>query len=213
MTAQRKQAAQSGAGAGKRAQERRVAQLWAPLKIPQAEQRLSHSDRIEKERRQAPSPSELNKKTKRFYFRGSDSHCHEEWLVGCGSLHKLDYGQRVFTIYYPFGDRHVCPAKIPALAFDKHVVMIERHSRPYLSPILSDHHPAIYGEARGPVPRLSGQAGMQGHLFLSSSALSQALVEADHGFKIAILGKANLHNQTINTRLCASTNSAILAIE
>jgi hypothetical protein len=91
--------------------------------------------------------------------------------------------------------------------------MIEQHSRPYLSPILGDHHPAIHWEACGTVSRLSGQAGMQGHLFLSSSALSQSLVEADHGFKIAILGKANLHNQTFKTGLCALTYSAILAIE
>src|SRR5262245_62063071 len=107
----------------------------------------------------------------------------------------MDYGQRVLTIYYPFGDRHVCPAEIPPLAFDKHVVMIEQHSRPYLSPILSDHHPAIYGEARGPVPRLAGQAGMHGHLFLSSSALSQSPVESFQGIKIAILGKADFHRR------------------
>ena len=62
MTAQRKQAAQSRPGAGKRAQERRVAQLRTLLEIPQAEQRLTHPDRIEKERRQAPSPSKLNQK-------------------------------------------------------------------------------------------------------------------------------------------------------
>src|SRR5262245_27491414 len=73
---QRKQTAQPCPGAGKRAQERRVAQLRSLLKIPQAEQRLAHSDRIEKERRQAPSPSKLNQKTKRFYFRGSDSYSH-----------------------------------------------------------------------------------------------------------------------------------------
>src|SRR5262249_7490407 len=90
------------------------------------------------------------------------------------------------------------PAEIPLLAFDKNVVMIEQHSRPYLSPILSDHHPAIYGEARGPVPRLAGKAGMQGHLFLSSPALSQSLVESDHGLKIAILGKADFHRRPLN---------------
>src|SRR5215510_15010896 len=75
-TTQRKQTAQPRRGAGIRAQERRVAQLRSLLKIPQAEQRLAHPDRIEKERRQAPSPSKLNQKTKRFYFRGSDSYPH-----------------------------------------------------------------------------------------------------------------------------------------
>src|SRR5215831_130651 len=75
-TTQRKQTAQSRPGAGKRDQERRVAQLRSLLKIPQAEQRLAHPDRTEKERRQAPSPSKLNQKTKRFYFRGSYSYSH-----------------------------------------------------------------------------------------------------------------------------------------
>src|SRR5262249_37113180 len=93
--------------------------------------------------------------------------------------------------------------------------MIEQHSRPYLSPILSDHHPAIYGEARGPVPRLAGQAWMQSHLFLSSPALSQSAVESDHSLKIAILGKADFHRRPLQTRtgLCASTYSAIFALE
>src|SRR5262249_38626271 len=91
--------------------------------------------------------------------------------------------------------------------------MIEQHSRPYLSPILSDHHPAIYGQARGPVPGLSGQAGMQGDLFLSSPALSQSPVESDHGLKIAVLGKADFHSHPFKNGLCAYTYSASFAIE
>jgi hypothetical protein len=63
--------------------------------------------------------------------------------------------------------------------------MVKHDRRPHLSSILSDHHLAIHGEACGPVSRLSGQAWVQGYLFFSSPAFSQALVESsDSGYVI-----------------------------
>src|SRR5262245_60931786 len=76
---------------------------------------------------------------------------------------------------------------------NKYVVMVKHDRRSYLSSILSDHHPAIYGEARGPVLRLSRQAWMQGDLVFSSPALSQALVESSDSRYVIICDETNVH--------------------
>src|SRR5215475_1434379 len=72
--------------------------------------------------------------------------------------------------------------------------MVKLDRRPHLSSIFGDHHPAIDREACGPVSRLSGQAGMQGDLFFSSPALSQALVESSYGRYVIICGETNVHD-------------------
>jgi hypothetical protein len=71
--------------------------------------------------------------------------------------------------------------------------MVKHDRRSHLSSILSDHHPAIYREAWGPVSRLSRQFGAQGDLFFSSPALSQALVESSDSRYVSICGETNVH--------------------
>src|SRR5262245_257350 len=72
--------------------------------------------------------------------------------------------------------------------------MVKLDRRPHLSSIFGNHHPAIDREACGPVSRLSGLAGMQGDLFFSSPALSQALVEPSYGRYVIICGETNIHD-------------------
>jgi hypothetical protein len=71
--------------------------------------------------------------------------------------------------------------------------MVKHERSPHLSSIFSDHHPAIHGEACGPVSRLSGQTEAQSDLFLSSSALSQAPVESNDSGYVIIRGETNVH--------------------
>jgi len=108
-------------------------------------------------------------------------------------FYKLNDGQRVSAIYYSFGNRHIQPTTVPLFAVNKYVVMVKHDRRSHLSSILSDHHPAIYREARGPVSRLSGQSDAQAYLFFSSPALSQALVESSDSGHVIICGEANVH--------------------
>jgi hypothetical protein len=72
--------------------------------------------------------------------------------------------------------------------------MIKQDRRPYLSPVLRDHHPATHGETCGPVSRLSGQAEARGELFFPSSAVSQALIESSYGWYVIIYGETNVHD-------------------
>jgi hypothetical protein len=71
--------------------------------------------------------------------------------------------------------------------------MVKHGRRPHLSSILSDHHPAIYRKTCWPVSRLSRQAWVQGYLFFSSPALSQAPVESSDSRYVSICGETNVH--------------------
>src|SRR5262245_2602896 len=72
--------------------------------------------------------------------------------------------------------------------------MVKHSRRSHLSSILSDHHPAIDGEACGSVLRLSRQFGEQGDLFFSSPALSQSLVESSDSRYVIICDETNFHD-------------------
>src|SRR5215813_2276720 len=72
--------------------------------------------------------------------------------------------------------------------------MVKHDRRPHLSSILSDHHPAIDREACGPVSRLSRQFRAQGDLFLSSPALSKALVESSDSRYVIVFDYTNVHD-------------------
>src|SRR5215475_2015882 len=101
------------------------------------------------------------------------------------------------AIYYPFGNRHVQPTKIPLLAVNKYVVMVKQDRRPHLSSVLGDHRPAIHGEAWRPASRLSGQAKARAYLFLYSTR-SQPLVEANDSGYVIICGETNVHDHYSN---------------